>query len=132
MGSFLEDTAQAQEAPAAADVIAPPAIPVIDDGMHYALHPEAFALTAETEVRAPREPVCRRCVGLAHSGKVVPVTMGEAEFRAVLAPVRHLPAVVIYCVDIFDLPGSLHPLLHDVFPHARDTFGVVNKVGPRA
>jgi ribosome biogenesis GTPase A len=105
--------------------------PVVDDGTLFALHPELASLeplSLAGTADAPREPVCKRCVGLANYGKVLPVAMGPGEFREIMAAARVQPAVVLYTVDALDLPGSLHSLFADVFPLARDRLLVVNKV----
>jgi 30S ribosome assembly GTPase len=72
-------------------------------------------------------PVCRRCFRIRHYGEfsriVVPHDVYEREVSAIA---KH-PGLVLYVLDVFDLPGSIIPGLQNLIG-ASEVVAVVNKV----
>eukprot|EP00546_Thalassionema_frauenfeldii_P012250 CAMPEP_0178920776 /NCGR_PEP_ID=MMETSP0786-20121207/15187_1 /TAXON_ID=186022 /ORGANISM="Thalassionema frauenfeldii, Strain CCMP 1798" /LENGTH=663 /DNA_ID=CAMNT_0020594869 /DNA_START=208 /DNA_END=2199 /DNA_ORIENTATION=- len=67
-----------------------------------------------------KKMICKRCHGLQNFGKVDTALrpgwtdeplMSQSRFRALLAPLREKPSVIIALVDLFDFAGSVLPEL---------------------
>lgn len=53
------------------------------------------------------KPLCRRCYRLRHYGEFTPSSLGEQDYRAIVARVLAKPSLVVYVLDLFDFNGSL-------------------------
>jgi ribosome biogenesis GTPase YqeH len=88
--------------------------------------PDAPGYVPESALQRER-PVCRRCFRIRHYGEfsriVVPHDVYEREVSAIA---RH-PGLVLYVLDVFDLPGSIIPGL-DKLIGPSDVVAIVNKV----
>lgn len=100
-----------------------------DDGTFIALNPDctgAIPRPRAAQQDVPSPPSCQRCYRLAHYGAVEPAAVNEAALLQAMAKAG--PGVVVYVVDIFDLPGSLFRVVRQACSPVKGLLLVVNKV----
>lgn len=79
-----------------------------------------------TELTA-RTLVCQKCFNLKHYNKPFPVTVTSSEIMEYLGHLERRKGLILYVVDMMDLPGSLFPNLLKTVGEAKRIIIVGNK-----
>lgn len=87
------------------------------------------ALNKEERMMDVMKPViCERCFNLQNYNKGSPAVVSPEEITEYLGHIAHRKALILYVVDILDLPGSLIPGLLDIVGTAKRIIIVGNKL----
>ncbi|GMA52117.1 GTP-binding protein [Alicyclobacillus contaminans] len=82
---------------------------------------------APASALARSQPVCRRCFRIRHYGEFSRIVIPYDQYRREVSAIAAHPGLVLYVVDVFDLPGSVIPDLAGLIGGSR-VIAVVNKV----
>ncbi|WDL96313.1 ribosome biogenesis GTPase YqeH [Alicyclobacillus sp. ALC3] len=80
--------------------------------------PDAPGYVPES-ARTREHPVCRRCYRIAHYGDFTPVSLTPEDYERVVRNVLFDSDTVLYVLDVFDLEGSLVPILPELIDEQR-------------
>ncbi|XP_032233214.2 nitric oxide-associated protein 1 [Nematostella vectensis] len=72
--------------------------------------------------------ICQRCFDLRYYNKAIPTLVNTAQVTKFLSHISRRKALILYVVDILDLPGSTFPHLLDIVGPAKRIVIVANKV----
>lgn len=72
--------------------------------------------------------VCQKCFNLKHYNKPSPITVSSSEIMQYLRQIQRKKGLILYVVDMMDLPGSLFPKLLETVGEAKRIIIVGNKV----
>ncbi|EDO37137.1 predicted protein, partial [Nematostella vectensis] len=72
--------------------------------------------------------ICQRCFDLRYYSKAIPTLVNTAQVTKFLSHISRRKALILYVVDILDLPGSTFPHLLDIVGPAKRIVIVANKV----
>lgn len=81
----------------------------------------------ETELTA-RTLVCQKCFHLKHYNKPFPITVTSSEILEYLGHIERRKGLILYVVDMMDLPGSLFPNILQTVGEAKRIIVVGNKI----
>ena len=77
---------------------------------------------------ASRTLVCQKCFNLKHYNKPFPITITSSEIMEYLGHLQRRKGLILYVVDLLDLPGSLFTNLLETVGEAKRIIIVGNKV----
>lgn len=72
--------------------------------------------------------VCQKCFNLKHYNKPSPITVSSSEIMGYLSQIQRKKGLILYVVDMMDLPGSLFANLLEIVGEAKRIIIVGNKV----
>lgn len=72
--------------------------------------------------------VCQKCFNLKHYNKPFPVTVTSGEIMEYLSQIQRRKGLILYVVDVMDLPGSVFPNLLETVGEAKRIIIIGNKV----
>ena len=72
--------------------------------------------------------VCQKCFNLRHYNKPFPVTVTSGEIMEYLSQIQRRKGLILYVVDMMDLPGSVFPDLLETVGEAKRIIIIGNKV----
>lgn len=75
-----------------------------------------------------RTLVCQKCFNLKHYNKPFPITVTSSEINEYLRHLQRRKGLILYVVDLLDLPGSLFPNLLETVGEAKRIIVVGNKI----
>ena len=75
-----------------------------------------------------RTLVCQKCFNLKHYNKPFPITVTSSEINEYLRHLQRRKGLILYVVDLLDLPGSLYPNLLETVGEAKRIIVVGNKI----
>jgi len=75
-----------------------------------------------------RKLVCQKCFNLNHYNKPFPITVTSSEIQEYLRHLQRRKGLILYVVDLLDLPGSLFPDLLETVGEAKRIIVVGNKI----
>ncbi len=75
-----------------------------------------------------RTLVCQKCFNLKHYNKPFPITVTSSEIMEYLSQIQRRKGLILYVVDMMDLPGSLFPNLLETVGETKRIIIVGNKV----
>lgn len=72
--------------------------------------------------------VCQKCFNLKHYNKPFPVTVTSGEIMEYLGQIQRRKGLILYVVDVMDLPGSVFPNLLETVGETKRIIIIGNKV----
>ena len=72
--------------------------------------------------------VCQKCFNLKHYNKPFPITVTSGEIMEYLSQIQRRKGLILYVVDMMDLPGSVFPNLLETVGEAKRIIIIGNKV----
>ena len=72
--------------------------------------------------------VCQKCFSLKHYNKPFPITVTSDEIMEYLSQIQRRKGLILYVVDMMDLPGSVFPNLLETVGEAKRIIIIGNKV----
>lgn len=75
-----------------------------------------------------RVPICQRCFNLKHYNQASDVALDQSDVAEFLSPIQRRKGLIVYVVDVMNLPGSLFSELLEVVGEAKRIVIVGNKV----
>jgi len=72
--------------------------------------------------------VCQKCFSLKHYNKPFPITVTSSEIMEYLSQIQRRKGLILYVVDMMDLPGSVFPNLLETVGEAKRIIIIGNKV----
>lgn len=72
--------------------------------------------------------VCQKCFNLKHYNKPFPITVTSGEIMEYLSQIQRRKGLILYVVDMMDLPGSLFPNLLETVGEAKRIIIIGNKL----
>ena len=79
-------------------------------------------------VESVRTPVCQRCFQITHYNKATPTVTSQLDVMRYLRHIRSRKALILYLVDIMDIPSSLFNQLLETVGETKRIIIVGNKV----
>ena len=79
-------------------------------------------------VLTARTLICQKCFNLKHYNKPFPITVTSSEITEYLSQIQRRKGLILYVVDMMDLPGSLFPNFLETVGEAKRIIIVGNKV----
>eukprot|EP00062_Callorhinchus_milii_P021425 gi/632978148/ref/XP_007905745.1/ PREDICTED: nitric oxide-associated protein 1 [Callorhinchus milii] len=72
--------------------------------------------------------VCQRCFLLVHHHRALDVKVSVEQYREIVSGIRKEKALVLYMIDLLDLPGTIIPDLLDLVGEQKSVLILANKV----
>ena len=91
-------------------------------------NPTAGFLDKDPDIVASKNLVCQKCFNLKHYNKPFPAKFSRDEILEYLRHLKKRKGLILYVVDMLDLPGSLFPSLLDTVGDAKRIIVVGNKL----
>ena len=73
-------------------------------------------------------PVCKRCFSIKHYNKAIPVIVNQTDVIRYLSHIQKRKALILYVIDVMDMPSSLFPRLLETVGESKRILIVGNKV----
>ncbi|KAJ1218764.1 hypothetical protein NDU88_006340 [Pleurodeles waltl] len=85
-------------------------------------------LKQKEEGERPEKAVCQRCYLLVYHQKALDLSVPREEYRRIVSSIRDQKALVLFMVDLLDLPNSVIPDLTQIIGENKHIFVLGNKI----